>query len=378
MKQNPRISRRDFLKLTGLGLGALAFSPLSKLYLPQFPVNDRLGRVLGAVDVRSQPNSFAPVVTQLYEDTVVEWYREAIANVTNPNTPGNQRWVETPLGYIYSRDIQPVRNLPNTPLASLPTGEPGFWADVTVPYVDLILDNPPLRSPWAKTILETRGINPRLYFGQVVWIDLVKTENGVVYYRFNEDSPHGYGYGDVFWAEASAFRLITEEEVAPISPEVDPAQKKIVINITYQTLSCLEGSREVFFCRTSTGLLKEQVFTDQYETPVGDMYVQWKIYSKSMGANPNEETSAAGYDTPAVPWSTFIATGGVAIHGAFWHNNFGTPRSHGCINVRPEDAKWIFRWTTPHVSLKQSEIRYTDWQLAIKDGTHVTSVKKTL
>jgi len=113
---------------------------------------------------------------------------------------------------------------------------------------------------------------------------------------------------------------------------------------------------------------------DRYETPVGDMYVQWKIISKSMGANTTE--NAAGYDTAAVPWCTFIATGGVAIHGAFWHNNFGTPRSHGCINVTPDEAKWIFRWTTPYVSLKQTEIRYTDWQKALSEGTHVSSIKK--
>ena len=65
----------------------------------------------------------------------------------------------------------------------------------------------------------------------------------------------------------------------------------------------------------------------------------------------------SGYSTPAVPWSTMISGDGVAIHGAFWHNSFGEKRSHGCINVTPEDAKWIFRWTTPHVSLAQSELR---------------------
>lgn len=367
------LTRRDFLKLTGLSMGALALSPLRKLELPEFPNAERLGRILFAADVKSKPDFDAPTVNRLYEDSVVEWARELVGSYRHPNVI-NQRWVETPYGYIYSPYIQPVRNLPNTPMDSLPPGETGFWADVTVPYVDLNIDNPPIRSPWAKTMQSERGVNPRLYFGQVVWIDAIKVDNGVAFYRFNEDSPHGYGYGDMFWAEASAFRMITEEEVAPISPEVDPAQKKIIVNINYQTLSCFEGNREVFFCRVSTGLLMEQIGDNQYETPVGDMYTYWKIFSKSMGASTTE--NAAGYDTPAVPWSTFIATGGVAIHGAFWHNNFGTPRSHGCINLRPEDAKWVFRWTTPFVSLKQSEIRYTDWQQALLDGTHVTSIKK--
>jgi lipoprotein-anchoring transpeptidase ErfK/SrfK len=84
-------------------------------------------------------------------------------------------------------------------------------------------------------------------------------------------------------------------------------------------------------------------------------------------------TSQAGYSTPAVPWSTSISGDGIAIHGAFWHNAFGEKRSHGCINVTPEDAKWIFRWTTPYVSLTQSEMR-----VSLPDhGTIVTTTETT-
>jgi hypothetical protein len=368
-----RISRRDVLKLAGLGLGAVAFAPYRKQKTLDFPKADYLGRVLGAVDVRSKPGFDATVVGRFYEDEIVEWNREVVS-ATRDLYVLNQRWVETPYGYIYSPAVQPVRNLPNTPMAALPPGENGFWAEVTVPFVEIVIDNPPIRSPWAKTTIATRQINPRLYYGQVVWMDAVRTNptTGALEYRFNEDAPHGYGYGDIFWADASAFRMVTEEEMQPVSPGVDPAEKKIVVDITYQTLSCFEGKREVFFCRTSTGLLASQTIdlTNTYETPVGDMYTYWKIISKAMGANSSE--NAAGYDTPAVPWCTFIATGGVAIHGAFWHNNFGTARSHGCINVRPEDAKWIFRWTDPYVSLKQTETRMT-WPTV---GTKVTSIKQ--
>ncbi|MCB0119408.1 MAG: L,D-transpeptidase, partial [Anaerolineales bacterium] len=73
--------------------------------------------------------------------------------------------------------------------------------------------------------------------------------------------------------------------------------------------------------------------------------------------NMTAGNESAGYSTPAVPWCTFIASGGVAIHGAFWHNAFGERRSHGCVNVSPEDAKWIFRWTMPYVSLAAGEER---------------------
>ena len=97
----------------------------------------------------SQPNFDASVVSRLYEDTIVEWNRETVATIRNPNV-FNQRWVETPHGFVYSPNIQPVRNLPNTPLDAIPAGEPGFWAEVTVPYADLIIANPPIRSPWAQ------------------------------------------------------------------------------------------------------------------------------------------------------------------------------------------------------------------------------------
>ena len=54
------------------------------------------------------------------------------------------------------------------------------------------------------------------------------------------------------------------------------------------------------------------------------------------------------YTLPGVPWTSFfIFETGVAFHGTFWHNNFGIPMSHGCINMRNEDAKWLFRWVTP-------------------------------
>jgi len=63
-----------------------------------------------------------------------------------------------------------------------------------------------------------------------------------------------------------------------------------------------------------------------------------------------------GYDTAGISWTTLFDPGGAAIHSTFWHNAFGTPRSHGCINARPEDAKWIFRWGLPTVSLNPGRV----------------------
>jgi lipoprotein-anchoring transpeptidase ErfK/SrfK len=67
-----------------------------------------------------------------------------------------------------------------------------------------------------------------------------------------------------------------------------------------------------------------------------------------MGEGSNLRYDVDIYELPGVPWvSYFEPTTGVAIHGTYWHNNFGVTMSHGCINMRSEDAKWIYRWCTP-------------------------------
>jgi hypothetical protein len=381
---NRNISRRDFLKLAGAGLGALAFKPgrafadafTTPKRLPEFPASDIIGRVVDPeIDLRSRPTNdpgLNTTIAKLPADTLVEWGRQVVGNVVGGLN--NQKYVETPQGYIYGSVVQPTRNLPNTPITAMPDGQAGFWVEVTVPYVDLAHEGV-IASPWLKD-LHLYNFPPRLYYGQVVWIDRIRTDNGFAEYRWNEGGEgHGYGYGasgELFWADGAAFKILTDEEVAPISPDVDPNDKRIAVDLDYQTLTCYEGNSEVYFCRVSTGLAFDPAtgqVTDKFATPVGDLLTHWKIYSVNMTAG----TFQAGYSTPAVPWITMVSGEGIAVHGAFWHNAFGEKRSHGCINAAPADAKWIFRWTMPYVSLAQNEIR-----LSLPDyGTIVTTSEIT-
>jgi len=382
---NRNLSRRDFLKIAGAGLGALAFKPYnvfdfeylsSPKRLPQFPDTKIIGRVVDpGIDLRNQPTNDPNIntsIAKLGADTLVDWRREVVGRVIGGLT--NQRYVETSQGYIYSSVVQPTRNLPNTPVPEMPAGQRGFWVEVTVPYVDLAHEGV-VASPWMQDHI-TYNFPPRLYYGQVVWIDQIRTNNGFVEYRWNEDAGHGYGYGaygEFFWGDGAAFKVLTEEDVAPISPDVDPDEKRIEADLDYQTLSCYEGNTEVYFCRISSGLKYDPAtgqVSSKLATPVGNLLTHWKIISLNMTAG----TFQSGYSTPAVPWSTMISGDGISIHGAFWHNAFGEKRSHGCINVTPEDAKWIFRWTTPSVSLAQGEMR-----VSLPDhGTIVVSTEITL
>jgi len=372
---NRNLSRRDFLKITGVGLGALAFNPFrnfeSPLLLPAFPEGERLGRVFGKTDVRGEPGFNAPSVKVLYDDEIVVWQRELVTRGALDPFLINQRWVQTPDGYIYAPQLQPVKNIPNVPLATLPNGGTGFWAEVTVPYVDMQLEGA-AASPHIKFLIENR-LPIRLYYSQVVWIDqIVQGSDGTLLYRFNENGGRpagitGGSYGDILWGDASGFRPLTLEDVAPIHPDVDPAIKKVVVDRTenYQTLSCFEGTEEVYFCRVSTGQYRDQYGNPvtEYLTPLGE-HTTWR---KAISIHMSGGTTGTGYDTPAVSWSTLFSGDGYAIHAAFWHNNFGVPRSHGCVNCLPEDAKWIFRWAVPVNSLEQGDVVVE----GLTSGTHV-------
>lgn len=342
------ISRRDLLKLAALGTGVLAFRPFGRFALPEFPQADRLGRItVGKMDVFSRPDATSPIVGQVYEDNLVPWLRESVGPM-----PGriNQRWVETPDGFVWAGYVQPVLNQPNVPVTSLPQTSlgPGMWVEVTVPYVDLVLDNPPARAPWLQ-YAASLNLPTRFYYSQIVWADQIRSdESGQVWYRLNEK----YGSGDIFWAQAEAFRPLTEGEMSPINPGVQ--EKRIVVEISGQTLSCFEGKEEVHFARISSGALYDAwgKRVEAWATPVGE----FPIWRKAVSLPLSGGSAAAGWSLPAVGWVSLFVGTGVAIHSTYWHNNYGEPSSRGCVNASPDDAKWIFRWTQPTVPSDPGDI----------------------
>lgn len=337
------VSRRDFLKMSTLTLGSLYLRPWGKLFsVPEFPESERLGRVLGGiVDVKAKPDIDSETVSTLYEDDVVPWLRELVGK--RPLWY-SQRFVEIPDGYVYAPNLQPVRNEPNQPLARI-TDPEGLWVEVTVPYVDLVMENPPPRSPWLKN-----SSNPRLYYSQIMYIDDLKSdEDGQVWYRVVEK----YGtYGDRFWAKAEAFRPISPDELSPIHPTVE--NKYVKVDLIHQTLSCFEDNSEVYFCRISTGdkYDAEGNRVDEWSTPPGTHSIWRKLVSVHMTGG----TTGGGYDLPGIGWTSLFSGNGVAVHATFWHNSYGIPRSHGCVNAKPEDAKWVFRWTIPEVPYNPGDI----------------------
>ena len=354
-----RLSRRDVLKLGAVGAGGALLAPWRR---PKeqggFPDARRLGRVcVGKVNVYSRPDTGSQAVGVLYEDAVVAWVREAIG--VNPYAV-NQTFVETPDGYIYAPYVQPVENQLNELIPSLPQTSlgPGMWAEVTVPWTEAFLDNPPPRSPWLKNT-----DTPRFYYSQILWIDQIAVNSlGQTLYRVNEK----YGFGDLLWADGRAFRPLTADDMAPISPDVE--DKRVEVDVTNQTLACFENGKEVYYARVSTGAKYDYQGkpVDEWSTPVGGHPIWRKVVSLHMVGG----TTGGGYDLPGIGWTTLFAGSGVAIHATFWHNDFGVPKSHGCVNARPEDARWVFRFTTPIVPYDPGDVT-----VGMPGGTRVVVVE---
>lgn len=340
------VSRREFLKLSGLALGGLALPSWAKEFFlgqNQFPQADRLGRICAGdegahFDLRAGPSWNSSISGTVWRDDVIVWKREVVAKQLDYNQ-FNQKWIETPDGYIYSPYVQPVKNILNQPLAELPrteSGERGMWVEVSTPLVDIIPATPP-SSYWIK-----EALHPRIYYSQVFWAHEIRQENGKIEYRLKEL----YGADpDSYWVDASACRPIAEEETTTIHPEAEG--KHIEVDLNHQTLSCYEDEREIYFCEVSSG----GIVDGEWLTPSGIHTIWRKMVSTHMSAG-----GLWGFDAPGIGWTTLFDPNGAAIHASYWHNFFGTARSHGCINCRPEDAKWIWRWTQPMVEYYPGEL----------------------
>lgn len=126
---------------------------------------------------------------------------------------------------------------------------------------------------------------------------------------------------------------------APIAPKSEfhvtapPAdgQRWIEVDLTEQTLTAWQGDSPILRTVVSTGM-------PQYPTVTGTYAVGAKYTSQRM--------TGPGYDIPDVPWVMYFYSG-YAIHGAYWHDRFGTPISHGCVNVRMDEAEFLYHWAEP-------------------------------
>jgi len=146
-----------------------------------------------------------------------------------------------------------------------------------------------------------------------------------------------------FWVRSDQVRIA---ELPPIPISVMPDERWIHVDLPSQTLVALVGSTPVFATLISSGKESEDEEKD-HRTPPGE----WTIREKHISTTMDGDGTAAGdlpYSIEDVPYVMYFH-GSYALHGAFWHRNFGVRMSHGCINLAPLDAKYLFLFTGPAV-----------------------------
>ena len=323
------ISRREFLKMSGLGLGAVAFAPFMDPLLGM-EGGEVIRVATHSISVYSQPDDKSTILYQRHRDDLVNVYDE----IVSPQGPGyNPIWFKVWRGYMHSARVQKVSQKLNEVAGSVP--ERGQLAEVTVPYTQS-MRYMPNKKRWEPVY--------RLYQESTQWVVAIdEGPDGEPWYRIHDELLE-FTYN----VPAAHLRLIQPEEFAPISPEVDPWKKHIEISISRQELIAYEDDQEVLRSRVSSGVPAWREIPDQIptDTPTGKYHIFSKMASKHMG-NGQVTADIEAYELVGVPWTSFFVETGVAIHGTYWHRNYGTPMSRGCINVPSDIAKWIFRWTTP-------------------------------
>ncbi len=111
--------------------------------------------------------------------------------------------------------------------------------------------------------------------------------------------------------------------------------KWIEVDLTHQYLRAWQFDHKVFGEYISSGV-------PIHPTPTGTFHIFEKLrYDDMRGGTPG---MAGYYDLPNVPWVMYFLTGGYAIHGTYWHHNFGHEMSHGCVNMTIDGAAWIYAW----------------------------------
>lgn len=274
------------------------------------PPSLRRGVVTADVlNVRSQPGVGNPVVDQLRRGAEVTIYEEQPAAGVPWYRIGVERWVHSGWVRILPAELAEHSATLAAAAATLPVGwvvtaslnvraRPGVSPDN--PPIDEVLHNQQLG------ILETR------------------TVDGGRWYRIGQD------------------RWVLGQWVAAATPKARPAsigagERWVGVNLGQQTLVAYEGDRPVYATVVATGLPATPTVQGVFRT--------WQRLPSTTMSGGSASTGGYYY-LEGVTWTCYFYSG-YALHTAYWHDAFGRPRSHGCVNLSPYDAWWLFQWSAP-------------------------------
>lgn len=186
---------------------------------------------------------------------------------------------------------------------------------------------------------------PRYSFGWVLETvksrsapDLNAPESGNTWYRYNVVQIYdAQDVDNITWNLVAPDEWLDARYVARVDPHTTPpegvtASRWIEVNLYEQTVTVYDNKRLIFATMDSTGV-------DRFWTRPGLFQIQKKLETETMSNSIPDDF----YYLEDVPWTMYFDDGR-ALHGAYWHNGFGYPRSHGCVNLSIGDSHWLYDW----------------------------------
>jgi lipoprotein-anchoring transpeptidase ErfK/SrfK len=322
---NPQISRREFLKLASAGSLACALKDLRLDRALAESTSIKQGRItFSGMPLYDAPTFRANQLHNFGADSIIDVI--AIDENGEQGNPFNSTWYQVDQGYTYSGWVQPVETNYQKPIFNIP--EKGQVGEITVPFTDT------KRDPY---VYAKRGY--RIFYGSTHWVKrvIVQRDEKSIWYEI-----YDFYLKENRYVASHDMRLVPNDELTTLSPEVPDQDKHIVVDLSTQLVTAFEGEKLVFSQRCASGVRGT-------DTPKGEFTTYHKgpsVHMTNEGDAIEEETV---YSLPGVPWCSFFTGAGNAFHGTWWHNDYGRPRSHGCVNLPSEAAKFIYRWTKPNV-----------------------------
>lgn len=320
------ISRRDFLKNTTLASLGCIYLGVQRSLSQEKESSASLGRILFALSYSNKQPDLHSQKHQLFQfNDLVNLYDPIMIN---SKTGRQEIWHRLSAGdYIPATSVQVVKMILNNPVESI--NRRGQLAEITVPYT----------TAWASGATKDKG-DQIFFYGSTHWINmLAEDREGKLFYRVREDR-----WRDTYYVEASHMSVLPNYVLAPKRKNIPVDEKWLQINLREQFAVAYEGSEPVFLTKISSGQFTGDI---DLATPIGEFMINYKrpsrhmVHSDRVGINNDE--------LYGVPWVSYFTDNGIAFHGTYWHNDFSIPRSHGCINLPIEAARWIYLWTLPVV-----------------------------
>jgi lipoprotein-anchoring transpeptidase ErfK/SrfK len=175
--------------------------------------------------------------------------------------------------------------------------------------------------------------------GVVLRVAGTVTQNGSTWYKveFAHDLLYPERVKSDWYVSAEFAELIKNETDYELKKgEISTTIKRIIVDVSEEKLYAYDGDKLFMEESISTGL----EFTP---TPHGTFTV-FKMTPSRFMQGPIPGVSDQVYDLPGVPWNLYFTSDGAVIHGAYWHDHFGKPWSHGCVNLSPQNAKKLYYW----------------------------------